>query len=242
MPDEIRPLSDLIVGDRYWLGRAQTMIESGVTARDAAAGRLMTAIAWFWTAYTAAALVTSSLPGRDFTTTTAVLVALPAVLLIIAYLLSLWATLPISFSFDPRIPHDVEAAHNAVVRRKRSRLAAASGATVVAALAVASTLIVTATARNTVRQSLDAIITGDGQSRVAVITGTFPGAHDVLLQLTSPGLAPIRFLRQTTSAGSLDISVPVQGGTRYVVNAKWTANGVQFTMKRTIESAGNLSR
>src|SRR6266536_3036291 len=100
---EPTPLEDLVVNDRYWLGRGREMVTASIRGRDEAAGRLGTAVGWFWTVYTTAALVGVALTDR-LPTAVALLLGLPAVLLVAAYALVVWAHTPIGTSFDPRVP------------------------------------------------------------------------------------------------------------------------------------------
>jgi hypothetical protein len=73
-------------------------VTASIRGRDEAASRLATAIGWFWTVYTAAALVGIALADRVLPAWMAVLLALPAVLLVAAYALVIWALNPIRAS------------------------------------------------------------------------------------------------------------------------------------------------
>ncbi len=54
MADESRtPLADIIVGDRFWLAYAQDAVRGAVKAAEARAAAIASAIAWFWTVYSA---------------------------------------------------------------------------------------------------------------------------------------------------------------------------------------------
>jgi hypothetical protein len=137
-------LADLIVGDRFWLRRAQVLVEGSVGRPHAAAIRLMTTIAWFWGVYSGAAIVGVALGARHYPAWQAVVLASPAVLLVVAYGAALWATLPVYVAFDPRIPAEVRGAHEHIARQKRVRLALALVLTFMAALGVAMSVVVAA--------------------------------------------------------------------------------------------------
>jgi hypothetical protein len=121
------------------------MVEGAVDRPDAAAVRLTSAIAWFWSVYSGAALVGVALGQRQYAALQAIALSCPAVLLVVAYGAALWATLPVNVSFDPRSPVEVQAAHEFISRAKHARLTVAVVFTFLAAVGVALALVVVAT-------------------------------------------------------------------------------------------------
>ena len=138
-------LADLIIGERFWLRRAQTIVEGSVDRPDAAAIRLTAAIAWFWSIYSGAAVVGVALGQRNYPALQAFVLASPAVLLMVAYGAALWATLPVRVAFDARSPAEVRGAHEHIARKKHTRLAIALILTLLAAVGVGMSVVVAAT-------------------------------------------------------------------------------------------------
>src|SRR5688572_29215558 len=124
MADET-PLSEIMVNDRYWLQWARASTDATIDARINAGERLTTALAWFWTVYTAIALVGVAVSNRNFSLALGTLIFLPVGLLIGAYLLATRVLMPVDLQFDPRVPEEIQAAYVAAANKMRSRLRAA---------------------------------------------------------------------------------------------------------------------
>ena len=138
MPDAPKiPLEDLVVNDRFWLGWARARFSASIASLDSAALRLTSSLAWFWTVYTAVAVLGTSLSDRQFATWQSVLVFLPTVLLVLAYLAATWSSLPVrSDSFDARDPDEARAAYREITRSKQVRIGVSGALTLVAAVGV----------------------------------------------------------------------------------------------------------
>ena len=145
MADE-KSLSDLVVGDRFWLAYAQELVRAAASAPDRRAEQLSGAIAWFWTIYSAAVLVVFTTKTPSFAVS--VPLALPVFLLILAHWLASRVRIPILTDFDPRVPSEIEAAHRNRIVEKNRMLAGAEAVTGFAAacvsIAVALSLFATA--------------------------------------------------------------------------------------------------
>jgi hypothetical protein len=130
----------------FWLAVGAKIIENRVTRQDTAADKLVSAVAWFWTAYTASALVGIGLADRSLTWWRLLLAALPSIILIAAYMTATRALMPVDVQFDPRLPVDIERADNDVARKKNRRLSRAKWLTWAGAVSVAVAIVVVATA------------------------------------------------------------------------------------------------
>jgi hypothetical protein len=122
-----------MVDDRYWLKRATVFFDAAISSRQEAAGRLVTATGWFWTVYTAVAIVGSSLANRQLELWATLLVALPILLLVAAYLVCLRATMPYDGLTRPADPKAVEESYRAALAEKKKHLRQAFLATGIAA-------------------------------------------------------------------------------------------------------------
>src|SRR6266545_3372917 len=92
---EPTPLQDLLVNDRYWLGRARGMLDQSIRGRDEAAARLTSGVGWLWTVYTGATLVSVALGKEPLPGWVLGVLVAPALLLVAAYTLATWAALPV---------------------------------------------------------------------------------------------------------------------------------------------------
>jgi hypothetical protein len=127
-----------LASGEYWLGVGAELLKTRVTRIETAADKFVTGIAWFWSAYTASALVGIGLANRALEPWQLVVVALPVVILIAAYLAALFTLSPgTTPEFDPRVPDSIKAAENARIEPKRKRLKVTIGLTTLGAVAVA---------------------------------------------------------------------------------------------------------
>lgn len=133
-----------LVDDRFWLRRAGELVTAGAALRTDAARQLMSALAWLWTVYTGAAVLGSAAAKADLHGGRAVVVALPSVMLMFAYVTAVFAYMPISVEFDPRDPADVQAAYVAGVRAGQRRLRIALVLCAVAAASIGAAIAVVA--------------------------------------------------------------------------------------------------
>lgn len=137
-------LDDVMINDFYWFSRARAMVDSAVTSREEAAAKLVTGVGWFWTVYSTVAIVGSAIVKTAFPWWMAIALALPAVFLVVAYLLGLHVMIPFDGRFDPRSPTEIQEAFQAVVALKRRRLKIAVIALIVAAVSVVAAVLAAA--------------------------------------------------------------------------------------------------
>jgi hypothetical protein len=127
-----------IVSGEYWFDVAAELIKGRVSRIDTAAEKFVTGIAWFWSAYTASALVGIELANRALERWQLGVVGLPVLLLIAAYLAALYTLAPgTTREFDPRVPYLIKEAQDQSVSAKQSRLRITIFLTTLGAVAVA---------------------------------------------------------------------------------------------------------
>jgi hypothetical protein len=232
---EPTPLQDLVVNDRYWLGRARGMLDQSIRGRDEAAARLIGGIGWLWTVYTGAALVgvavrNHPLPGWAV----AVLVA-PALLLVAAYVLATWAGLPLEVAFDPRVIEEIKDVHARASREKQRRLRLAAVAAGLGAAAVLAAVVATATVRGEpTSPSLAATVERQpGGQRVVLVAGRVPAGTAVTLTVTAGqgGASPVARLVVADESGEVHATIPVSSaGHGYQVQAAWADGRRRWTL------------
>jgi hypothetical protein len=232
---EPTPLADLVVNDRYWLGRARGMLDQAVRGRDEAAGRLAAGVGWLWTVYTGAALVGSALRAQPLPGWAVGLLVAPALLLVGAYALAVWAMLPVEVAFDPRVVEQIRQAHVHASGVKRQRLGWAGVAAGLGALAVVAAVVATATVRSSpAGPSLAAVVDRQPAGEaVVLVTGRMPpgAAVTVTAAPTQGGAGPVVRLLVADPAGQVHAELPVSpGGRGYRVQAAWPDRGQQWTL------------
>ena len=74
------------------------MVKSAATSRTEAGDKFQATIAWFWTAYTAAAVVGFAVTDKEYPVWAVLAMALPVVPLMVAYWLAGYVRVPITTS------------------------------------------------------------------------------------------------------------------------------------------------
>lgn len=174
-----------MVDDFYWLKRGTTFLDAGISSREEAASKLVTGTGWFWTVYTTVALVGVALADRDVSTWVSILIALPTLLLVVAYLYSLRAMMPFDGFFTPNDPKDIEAAYKNALAEKKRRLRDAFIATVGAAAAVLIATIATALSAPGRANEISTSIDRRGSSIDLLVDGQFEPHEEVTLLVTT---------------------------------------------------------
>jgi hypothetical protein len=232
---EPTPLQDLVVNDRYWLGRARGMLDQAIRGRDEAAAKLASGVGWLWTVYTGAALVGVALRNQPLPAWAVGVLVAPALLLVAAYGLAVWAMLPIEVAFDPRVVQQIQQAHVHASGIKHQRLWRAGAAAGLGALAVVTAVVVTATVHaGPPEPSLAAVVDRQPAGRAVLVTGRVPPGAPVTVTIipTQPGDAGrVARLLVADPTGQVHDEVPVPpGGRGYRVQAAWSDRGQQWTL------------
>jgi hypothetical protein len=231
---EPTPLQDLLVNDRYWLGRARGMLDQSIRGRDEAAARLASGVGWLWTVYTGAALVGVALRDRPLPGWVVVLLVLPAVLLVAGYGLATWAQLPVDVSFDPRVVEEIRTVHTHATQVKQCRLRLAGVAAGLGALAVVGAVVATAVVHTGGSGPALMAVTQErpaGQV-VVLVRGQFPAGRPVTLTVVAQSTgSPVSVLARADAGEQVRETIPVQqasGG--YRVTAAWADHDQQWTI------------
>lgn len=110
MPDN-DALTDLVLGERCRLRRSQDLVATGRYSLGRGHAAVATATAWFRGMYTTAALVGGALSGQVPSLGQGARYS--RILLMVAYMASIWALVPIPLTMDPRNPNDRLSSPNA---------------------------------------------------------------------------------------------------------------------------------
>jgi hypothetical protein len=217
-----------VVGPSFWLQRGIELRSGAVTSRIATAKSLTTGIAWFWSAYTAVAVVGVSISTRQFTATQSFFLALPAVLLLAAYGAALWSQSHVPVEFMPNSPSSVERAHDQIARRLRRRLLGAALLTAAAVLSVAVAIIVTAISTPAETPGIPKltamILRREGEEPLLLISGIAGPDADVRVEVGSvEGVPPKIVPVPSDKKGAWSLEMPAMGKGPWTVTATWTS-------------------
>lgn len=228
MADE-KSLADLIVGDRFWLAYAQELVKAAASAPDRRAEQLSAAIAWFWTIYSAAALVVFTTRTPSFAVS--VPLVLPIFLLVLAYWLASRVRIPVFADFDPRVPSEIEAAHRSRIVEKNRMLAAAEAVTGLAAACVALAVALSLFATGAPKPEFYGSIAGRDSDKL-LLGGTFPRQAVIRIDVQSvvkSGVAPqasSRLLR-ASDTGEFEAQIDIPRADAYRVTATWNEDKLE---------------
>ncbi len=136
-PGTVRPVLD----DAYWFAYSKDIVEKAVASRNEQAARFQTFIVWLWGIYTASAAVSLTLGKENLPLYAKVFIALPSLILILAYWSAVQAQTPPYVRFDPRSPTEIMAAYDEQVRQKENLLWWARAWSFVAAFLIGAALV-----------------------------------------------------------------------------------------------------
>ncbi len=139
MPNEIK-----VIDAQFWTNWLADYVASAVERREAAASRLITALSWYWTVYTAVALVGIALYEANLDAWAVPLVLSPIATLSAAYLCALWALNPIVGNVR-QTESEAQALWNRLLDQKLRRLQLASALLVLSVALILASGIVVAT-------------------------------------------------------------------------------------------------
>ncbi|MFH8463594.1 hypothetical protein [Streptomyces sp. NPDC017991] len=240
---EPTPFSGMVVGEEFWLIKGREMVEAAVTKREVAAERILAALAWFWTVYSAAALLGVAVAKPQSTSVTALL-AMPIILLVVAYAVATSVTLPVRVTFDPRIPVQIESEFLAAADEKKKRLLLAQGLMILSALCIAAGVVVSL--------SLPSRPVGEEFSLVArsaprssgttvVVSGNMSPGSNVLVTVTVKSsekpTAAAQKLVTIPKSGRLNVALTLSKARGYQVSANWIKSGLTQILTREVSGA-----
>jgi hypothetical protein len=129
-------LEPKIIDDQFWTDWLSDYVSQSIDRRESAANRLITAVSWFWTAYTVTALLGTSLASRHSLQGWEIVVILsPIATLSTCYLFALWSLNPI-VGETRQTAKDAKALWQHVLDQKLRRLWVASSLLIVSSVLI----------------------------------------------------------------------------------------------------------
>ncbi len=232
-----------MINDFYWFSRSRAMVDNAITSREEAAGKLVTAVGWFWTVYSTTAIIGTAISDIIMPWPLTVALVLPTIFLLLAYLLGLHVIIPHDGRFDPRSPTEIEEAYQAVLQLKRRRLKVAVIATTLAAgTVVAAILVASTSAPESTTTSFLAHYESKGEHGVLVVTGRLPGVGEALLSAEPRDDAAregtMRSLETVSRSGEFHRSLVVPPAKSYDVKVEWKKGTETRSISRTVAPDG----
>jgi len=225
------PAEPEIVDERFWLKRAAVVLAESAKRLDAGAAQVATAMAWFWTAYSAAATAALAITNRGVSLPWALLVASPACAIFVAYALATWASLPVPVQFNVVSPAQIKQAHDAVLAAKRRRLSISLVFGGVAALLVACVLVGLTVIDEHHEDTAIAALTMNASGPEMVVGGRVPVDTRVVVRVTPVGAPAVSRIVAIGKDRRFAVVVPVPLATGYDVETSW-ADGARTTIVR----------
>lgn len=229
-----KPLADITVGDRFWLAYAQELVRGAVSAPERRAEQLSAAIAWLWTIYSSAALVVLVVGGARLPILSSLLIALPSVLLILAYWLASRVRRPIAVEFDPRVPAQVEFAHAQAAHEKTRNLRFAEAAAAIAACSVVLALLTALLGKGGPHAQL-AVRLDPADPQQLLVLGSMPNHSEVQLSVRDAAASAaaggtVSLLERADGQGVLRARLRAAGNGPQRVTATWTDGPLEHSV------------
>lgn len=214
-----------IVDQYYWLGYAKKAIDNSAGKLDEAAGKISTLVTAFWTIYTTAFIIGTTINKLDETPTILFLLVLPIPLLIFAYISALWAQMPaLSLKgLDPRVPADIMQAYIQNIREKKIRLGVALGIFILAGLSLTIALIFGNFTH--VKNDSKQIVSVTADKDKVFIAGDLPANTMVYYSIASANNKSGPDSTLILQQGHFDRSLSAPKSTDYIINVSWKDAG-----------------
>jgi hypothetical protein len=225
------PVEPEIVDERFWLKRAAVVLAESAKRIDAGAAQVATAMAWFWTAYSAAATAALAITNRGVSLPWALLIASPGCAIFVAYALATWASLPVSVQFNVVSPAQIKEAHDAVLAVKRRRLSISFVFAGIAALLVALVLVGLTVIDERHEDTAIAALTMNPSGPEVVVGGRVPVDARVVVRVTPAGAPAVSGIAAVGKDRRFSVVVPVPVAAEYGVETSWS-DGARTTIVR----------
>jgi hypothetical protein len=230
-----------LVDHRFWFERSKEMVMSSAAAPSIAAERLERMVGWFWTVYTAGAIVGVSLTDKAFPAWAIALIVAPVGSLVLTYWLATWAQSPVYAGFDPRSPELIEAAYVGALETKTFRLKVAAAGTFASAILVILAVVAASIVErdNETAFGFTAAHHASPGANTMAVTGSFPANQKIVFRVRATDERnegrSAEFAYVSSSSGSLQVAIPVEfDAPEYEVTAEWTEADAGRTMTRSV--------
>lgn len=232
------------IDDLYWFNYSEKIVNNAVENQDKAAGKLQNLALWFWGIYTAYAAVGFVLSKKQLEFWTTFWIAAASASLIAVYWSTVWVQMPILVAFDPRSPTDIKQAYTSTVEAKSFRLKVTLLLSVLAAIMVSLSLIISSVAKEPKETKLAfgaSILSTKDARRMLAVTGTVGDARTVTVSVK-----PISSKRQPSESrnyvfmpaekGLLQTSILLEPDARMVeVTLEWRdSKGMSIQLSREV--------
>ncbi len=250
MPRREEPVKPRI-DDKFWFERSGEWVKSSSSSRNEAAAKLQTMIVWLWGIYTASATIGmalgTALSETSYPILIIVLIASPSTVLIGAYWVAVWAQVPISVKFDPRMPDDIKKAYLKGIRAKKRKLNAALALSLLAAVLVSFAIVAAYMSKQVTPSNFQAYLYASEEQNVLILTGHVPAdikmVHLRIIPYLRPG-GPAKPKEDwsPTPGGKLQKRIELDSATyECKVTVEWKDEGTHLvhSLTRTVRLKSN---
>ncbi len=235
-PEPVHPIDDA-----YWFAYSKELVERAITSRNEQAARLQNMVVWFWGIYTASAAVGLTLGKANFGVIKTVVIALPSLLLIVAYGFAVRAQTPIDVQFESQSATKITDAYRESVKRKKALLGLAHLLSFIAGLFVGVALLVA----SLTKQAPSPEFAAQTKGSLVTVWGRGIDCKDTigisLLPKDSGSAKPLTKIVLCAANGEFGTQFDLEPGSQWkgaLVEIKWTDpkdKNVSYAMTREIQ-------
>lgn len=229
-----------IINDEYWLSYAKKSVENSITSRNHAAAKIEAMTLWFWGAYVLYFTIGVTIELLDVSSFVMFLLALPIVLVMVTYWLCVYAQLPVTVTFDPRIPSEILEGYNSGLRTKNRRFQFSLLFTFLSAVSVAIALYMLSISGKKEDERADLLV-NDSKDMI-ILSAQMPKnrlVSTMVDSISAEGHKSTFFTKEikTGTTGQINLNIPVnrKGKSAYVATLTWKDGDIRKGLVRMIQ-------
>ncbi|MFA5375526.1 MAG: hypothetical protein WC455_07215 [Dehalococcoidia bacterium] len=219
------------VNDLFWFDTSKEMVQSSISNIEKSADKLQTLLGWLWGIYTTGATVGIALSHLSYPIYVSVLIALPSIFLIIAYVLVSVVYSTTQRTFDPKIPSEIEEVHNTIAKRKHRIYKYALVMTIMASIFVAAALATASLTKQIETPDFQAYL----HNQDIAITGQIESNTNIIIKVTGANISE-EMPYVASNSGNIDTRVPLNTTVdKATVAVQWEDDeGLVHILERTV--------
>lgn len=237
--DETKPK----LNDSYWFDYSEKLVTNASEKRDQAAEKLQKMVLWLWGIYTTYAAVGFALSEKSLDIASVTIIVAASAALIAVYWSTVWVQMPITFTYDPRCPEDIQDTHSKIINEKSKRLNITLSLSVIAAGLVSVALFVASTGNNTIPDNtfLAEVSNNNGKTYLA-LTAYVTHSDKVIVKVDSTDSDfsnPELFVIKPTADGMIQTSLEIKQTKKdLMVQLEWEDDKkAKTTISKTVSIA-----
>jgi hypothetical protein len=228
--------------EQFWDNYSRDSITNSITKIEESGAKIQTAVSWFWTIYTASAVVGTSIFKPSFPWYINLLIALPILFMMIAYYFAVRVQVPVVVFYDDNILQSVKLSHLKTMIAKKQEKNRALISLLITSLSIFFAIVLSFSYQpgKTIGIQTSQIVSNN--STIVALTGHFLPSKQIFIKIESlkdPNNPVVKkfVTDSSSSAGDLIISIPVDEVlTTYNVITEWQGDdGLTHSLKKIIK-------